>query len=72
MERVQMFLEEHENVCRLAISLTVGEKERGDQEENFEQMARGSTEEETSLEKKKSLDQSNMLWNVTETQLSLT
>lgn len=55
MERVRMFLEEHENVCRVAISLTLGEKERGDQEENFEQMARGSTEEETSLEKKKKI-----------------
>ena len=55
-------LEEHENIC-VVISLTLGEKERSDQEENCEQMARGSTEEETSL-REKSLDQSNMLSDV--------
>lgn len=40
MERVQVFLKEHENVCEVAISLTLGEREQGDQEENGEQMAR--------------------------------
>ena len=33
----------------IAISLTLGEKERNDQEKISGQMARGSTEEETSL-----------------------
>lgn len=53
MERVRVFLKAHENVCEVAISLTLGEREQGDQQENGEQMARRSPEKETRLGKKK-------------------
>lgn len=48
-------------VCGVAVRLTLRGKERGHPERKCEQMARGSTEEEMSLKKKKSLNKSNIL-----------